>query len=301
MHAGTFRQRRTGLAPGFCRRHAEHAVGAAGARRGRAYGKLRLRLRRRSLLTRPDRLLRGERHRHRRKPDHPRRPARPLCDHADRRGTLLHLLAQRFGSTAACLRSGALAKSLENQALVYFSGITLAILEPAAREALHRRRTRRSQGGQPDRLRCKLPAAPMEIPGGCTRRDRRSAVRHGHRAADLPRRAEPLRRRLARSDGREARRGWRRRDRGQERRAAGQRLPRRQGARAWRRCMSNHRRHDRRRQFLQRQLSRRAACGLSPADATRQAHCGRSSRGPGARRAGAIRDAAGGFQPSKAC
>ena len=97
-----------------------------------------------------------------------------------------------------------LAKSLENQVLVYFSGITLAILEPADRASAHRRRKRRSQGGQPRRVRCKLPASPVEIPGRCARRYRRSPVRDGHRFADLPRRAEPLRRRLAGSDGREA-------------------------------------------------------------------------------------------------
>ena len=45
--------------------------------------------------------LAGARHRHRVEPDHCRRPARPLCDHAVRRRALLHLLARRRrGATA---------------------------------------------------------------------------------------------------------------------------------------------------------------------------------------------------------
>ena len=68
----------------------------------------------------------------------------------------------------------ALAKSLENRALVYFSGITLAILEPAARQRLLAALGTARRQRIADRLRSQLPAAPV---AGCARRRGRRSPR----------------------------------------------------------------------------------------------------------------------------
>ena len=106
--------------------------------------------------------------------------------------------------------SARLAKSLENQTLVYFSGITLAILDPAARKVLIDAVSTARKAGSLVAFDANYRPRLWKIPGGSARRNRRRAGRHRHRAADLPRRAEPFRRHLARSDGREACQGWRR-------------------------------------------------------------------------------------------
>ena len=98
----------------------------------------------------------------------------------------------------------ALAKSLENQALVYFSGITLAILDEAARNDLAGGGGQGARGRLACRLRSQLPAAAVAQPRGRASRDPRSACRHRHRAADLSRRADAVRRQDAASNRRTA-------------------------------------------------------------------------------------------------
>ena len=114
----------------------------------------------------------------------------------------------------------ALAKSLENRALVYFSGITLAILaEPARSDAACRLAETRG-GRRADRLRSELPAAAVAGCRDCPRGDRRSARRRRHRAADLPGRADAVRRRRSRRRRPADRGARRRRGRRQERRSS---------------------------------------------------------------------------------
>ena len=95
-----------------------------------------------------------------------------------------------------------LAKSLEGQSLVYFSGITLAILEPAARTVLIDAVGAAPQAGSliafDANYRPRLWAS-AEIARGAINE---ALVGLRHRAADVPGRAKPLRRRIAGSDSR---------------------------------------------------------------------------------------------------
>ena len=188
----------------------------------------------------------------------------------------------------------ALAKSLENRALVYFSGISFGNSRAGRAAAAARRARRSATPGIADRLRPELSPAAVARCRSRARSDRRGAWQSSTsrcRPSPTSRRcsATPTRRRRPPS-------GWprrRRRDRRQEWRGAGagaaatastDRRAGRPGRLA--------RRHDRRRRFLQRRLSRRAACRHRAGRGGAQGASGRGGRRAGARRAGAVRDAA---------
>ena len=115
-----------------------------------------------------------------------------------------------------------LAKSLENRALVYFSGITLAILDDAARETLLAAVAKARRSGLADRLRPQLPAAPLDRRA----RTRKQRSLEALAVTDIALPTFPDEQMLfgdadAAGDRRAAWRSWRRRDRRQERRGAG--------------------------------------------------------------------------------
>ena len=275
MHAGIIRQGRRRLAHGLCRRHAEHALGAARADWHRTHNQLHFRLRRRSLLPRPDRVssqangigIGAE-------PDHPGRSSRPLCDHARTEPNA----PSPIGATILQQGSSrptqpALAKSLENQALVYFSGITLAILDPASRkvllDAVGKARKAGSLVAFDANYRPRLWKSPEEA---------RAAIDEALSVTDIALPTFPDEQSLYGDTSPEA--------------TAEQAWPPQASEKSWSRtarcrplirhdgqvetiAASTGRiagRHDRRRQFLQRQLSGRAPCRVATAEATRRAH-----------------------------
>ena len=114
-----------------------------------------------------------------------------------------------------------LKRALSGAEMLYFSGITLAILAPAARRRLLARARGTAKGGRADRLRSEFSAGALARQKGSAGGDGGGLPRRRHRAPDIfgrerlfgDRRVEDTAKRMARRR--------RRRIRHQERRQAG--------------------------------------------------------------------------------
>ena len=104
----------------------------------------------------------------------------------------------RGESAARCLADDAawLKRALDGAGMLYFSGITLAILAPPARQRLHEGARRRAEGRRDHRLRSELSAGALAEQEGGARGDRGGVRDLRHRAADALRRRSALRQEL---------------------------------------------------------------------------------------------------------
>ena len=221
--------------------------------------------RRRSVLRQDAELLRRSRRRDRPHPKDRRAAAGPLCDHAEKAERAFtywrsESAARRLADDAAWLK-----RALGGAGMLYFSGITLAILSTAGAAAAAGGDRGAAEGRRNDRLRSELPPGALARQEDGAGGDRSGVSRDGHRAPDAFRRARCFRRSHRRPHRPPADRFRRRRIRPEERRQAGARLRRRNPRKSAADETAAPRRHDRRRRFLLRRLSRRTDHWARPA------------------------------------